>query len=67
VTFNPSFSSECVYLEGTTSSALGAPAAAGTRPPDARVGHGRDPHEGSNSKARVRVIRLNLSPSDPIT
>jgi hypothetical protein len=31
------------------------------------VSHGRDPHDGSNSKARVLVIRFNLSPSDPIT
>lgn len=32
--------------------------------PDA---HGRGPHEGSNSKARVRVIWLSSSPSAPIT
>jgi hypothetical protein len=33
----------------------------------APVTHGRGPQDGSNSMARVHVIRFNLSPSDPIT
>ena len=31
------------------------------------IAHGRVPQDGSNSKARVRVIRLSRSPSAPIT